>query len=189
MSNYEIAHRTGVCALTQRTLLPGDQFYAVLFDTPDGFERRDYSTEAWENPPENYFSYWKSRVPEKKEKKRLFVNNDVMVDLMLRLADREEEVKQHFRFVLSLILMRKRLLKYEQTVHEEGIEYWHMRLTRDQSVHAIVNPRMTDDQIAAVSAELGAILHGDATAFERFDADPPGTEQDASNQDVDTDVE
>ena len=46
MSNYEIAHRTGVCALTQRTLLPGDQFYAVLFDTPDGFERRDYSTEA-----------------------------------------------------------------------------------------------------------------------------------------------
>ena len=189
MTDYDIAHQTGICVGTRRPLEPGEPFYAVLFDTADGFERRDYSTEAWKNPPENYFSYWKSRVPEKKEKKRLFVNNDVMVDLMLRLADHEEEVKQHFRFVLSLILMRKRLLKYEQTVHEEGIEYWHMRLTRDQSVHAIVNPRMTDDQIAAVSAELGAILHGDATAFERFDADPPGTKQDASNQDVDTDVE
>ena len=112
-----------------------------------------------------------------------------MVDLMLRLADREEEVKQHFRFVLSLILMRKRLLKYEQTVYEEGIEYWHMRLTRDQSMHAIVNPQMTDDQIAAVSAELGAILHGDATAFERFDADAPATEPDAATEDSDTDVE
>ncbi len=189
MSNYEIAHQTGVCAITQRTLHPGEKFYAVLFDTPDGFERRDYSTEAWENPPENYFSYWKSRVPQKQEKKRLLVNNDVMVDLMFRLADREEEVKQHFRFVLSLILMRKRLLKYEQTVHEEGIEYWHMRLTRDQSIQAIVNPRMTDDQIAAVSAELGAILHGDATAFERFDADAPATEPDAATEDSDTDVE
>ena len=189
MSDYEIAHQTGVCAVTQRTLQPGEQFYAVLFDTPDGFERRDYSTEAWESPPENYFSYWKSRVPKKKEKKRLFVNNDVLVDLMLRLADREEQVKQHFRFVLSLILMRKRLLKYEQTVHEEGIEYWHMRLVRDQSIQAIVNPRMTDDQIAAVSAELGAILHGDSTAFERFDADAPGKEPDASTGDSDTDVE
>lgn len=189
MSDYEIAHQTGVCAVTQRTLRPGEQFYAVLFDTPDGFERRDYSAEAWQNPPEGYFSYWKSRVPQKQERKRLFVNNDVMVDLLLRLTDREEEVKQHFRFVLSLILMRKRLLKYEQTVHEDGIEYWHMRLTRDQSMHAIVNPRMTDDQIAAVSAELGAILHGDATAFERFDADAPATEPDAPTEDADTDVE
>ena len=189
MSDYEVAHRTGVCAVTQRTLQPGDQFYAVLFDTPDGFERRDFSSEAWENPPENYFSYWKSRVPPKQEKKRLFVNNDVMVDLLLRLSDRAEEVKQHFRFVLSLILMRKRLLKYEETVHEEGIEYWHMRLARDQSMHAIVNPRMTDDQIAAVSAELGAILHGDATAFERFDADAPAEKPDAATEDSDTDVE
>ncbi len=189
MSDYEIAHQSGVCAVTQRALQPGEQFYAVLFDTPDGFERRDYSTEAWQNPPEDYFSYWKSRVPQKQEKKRLFVSNDVMVDLMLRLADREEEVKQHFRFVLSLILMRKRLLKYEQTVHEEGIEYWHMRLTRDQSIQAIVNPRMTDDQIATVSAELGAILHGDSTAFERFDADAPAADPDASTQDSDTDVE
>ena len=174
--------------MTQRTLQPGEKFYAVLFETPGGFDRRDYSADAWESPPENYFSYWKSRVPQKPEKKRLFVNDDVMVDLMLRLADREEEVKQHFRFVLSLILMRKRLLKYEQTVHEEGIEYWHMRLTRDQSVQEIVNPRMTDDQIAAVSAELGAILHGDATAFERFDADAPAKEADAATEDSDTDV-
>ncbi len=189
MSDYEIAHQTGVCAVTQRTLQPGERFYAALFDTPDGFERRDYSTEAWQNPPENYFSYWKSRVPQKQEKKRLFVNNDVMVDLMLRLADREEEVKQHFRFVLSLILMRKRLLTYEQTVYEEGVECWHMRLTRDQSMQAIVNPRMTDDQIAAVSAELGAILHGDSTAFERFDADAPAKEPDAAADDSDTDVE
>ncbi len=189
MGDYEFAHQTGVCAVTQRTLQPGEEFYAVLFDTPDGFDRRDYSAAVWENPPENYFSYWKSRVPQKQEKKRLFVNNDVMVDLLLRLTDREEEVKQHFRFVLSLILMRKRLLKYEQTVHEEGIEYWHMRLTRDQSIHAIVNPRMTDDQIAAVSAELGAILHGDATAFERFDADAPAKEPDTATEDSDTDVE
>ncbi len=189
MSDYEIAHQTGVCAITQRTLQPGEKFYAVLFDTPHGFDRRDYSAEAWEDPPEDYFSYWQSRVPQKQEKKRLFVNNDIMVDLMLRLADREEAVKQHFRFVLSLILMRKRLLKYEQTVHQDGVEYWHMRLTRDQSIQAIMNPRMTDDQIAAVSAELGAILHGDATAFERFDADAPAMEPDAATEDADTDVE
>jgi hypothetical protein len=47
---------------------------------------------------------------------------------------------------------------------------------------------MSDDQIAAVSAELGAILHGDSTAFERFDADVPAPESDATTEAADTDV-
>ena len=171
MSDYEVAVRTGVCAATQRRLEPAEQFYAVLFETPEGFERRDYSLGSWEGPPSGFFSFWKSRVPEAKEKKQLFIDGDALTHLFLRLGDCREEVKKHFRFVLGLILMRKRLLKYQQTSRKGDSEYWRMLLVRDQSTHEVLNPRMTDEQIEKVSRELGAILHGDAGAFERLDAE------------------
>lgn len=169
MNEYDVAHRTGVCTATGRQLLPGEEFYAVLFETAETFERRDYATEAWQGPPAGYFSYWKSRVPQKEEKKRLFVDQDVMINLFLRLADADQELKRNFRFVLALILMRKRLLKYERTTCQDQAETWEMRLVRDQSVHQVRNPRMSDEQVEAVSRELGAILHGDYQAFAEID--------------------
>lgn len=176
MSDYEVAVRTGVCAATQRRLEPAEQFYAVLFETPEGFERRDYGLDSWDGPPSGFFSFWKSRVPETKEKKQLFISGDALAHLFVRLGDCQEEVKKHFRFVLSLILMRKRLLKYEQTSRKGGSEYWRMKLVRDQSTHEVLNPKMTDEQIEKVSRELGAILHGDAGAFAKLDAEGAETE-------------
>lgn len=173
MADYDIAHLTGVCAETNRTLGPGEEFHAVLFETATGFERRDYSAEAWNGPPSGYFSHWKSRVPRKEEKRQLLVDPDTMTNLFLRLATHAEEVKQHFRFVLSLILMRKRILKYHETVQREGREFWKMQLAQDQSIHEVLNPRMTDEQIEAVSRELGAILHGDSAAFAKLDKQQP----------------
>ncbi len=83
-----------------------------------------------------------------------------MINFFLRLADSEEPLKERFRFVLSLILMRKRLLKYGRTIRRDGREYWEMRMVRDKSVHLVLNPSMNDAEIEEVTGELGAILHG-----------------------------
>ena len=61
--------------------------------------------------------------------------------------------------------MRKRLLKYEGTEQQDGQEVWRMVLPRDRSEHLVVNPRLSDDQIGAVSGQLSAILHGDMGEF------------------------
>lgn len=162
MRNYEIAQQTGTCTVTQRRLEPGEEFFAVLFEHPEGFQRHDYCLEAWSGPPEGNFSYWKSRMPpDQKEKKRIWVGQEVLIDLFCRLGDAHEEVKQHFRFVLALLLMRKKLLKYEHTHQDGAQERWQMRLSTDQTVHRVLNPHLSDAQIEAVSKELGAILHGD----------------------------
>lgn len=171
MDDYQVAVRTGVCAATQRHFEPAEEFYAVLFETAEGFERRDYGLDSWAGPPDGFFSFWKSRIPETREKKQLFISPEALTQLFVRLGDSREEVKKHFRFVLSLILMRKRLLKYQQTSRRGDSEYWRMLLVRDQSTHEVLNPKMTDEQIENVSRELGAILHGDTGAFARLNAE------------------
>ena len=90
----------------------GDEYYAVLLDRGDHFDRADCSAAHWTGPPDGAFSYWKARVPVRAEKKRrLLVDDAVLVSFFTRLAREEESSKQEFRFVLALILMRRRLIK------------------------------------------------------------------------------
>jgi hypothetical protein len=57
--------------------------------------------------------------------------------------------------------MRKRLLRYDGSTTTDDGEVWQMTLTRDQTTHRVVHPPLTDAEIAGVSEQLSAILHGD----------------------------
>ncbi len=179
MADWDVERSRGRCAVTGRELAEGEEFYAVLFDRSGTLERVDYSVESWTGPPEGAFCVWKSRVPVKEKKKAIWVDNDVLINLFVRLADEKDEVKVHFRFVLALLLMRKRLLKYEQTVRDGDREYWQMRFVRETApagVHLVENPRLSDPQIEAVSTQLRAILQGQLPEGLASELDEPGME-------------
>jgi hypothetical protein len=158
--DWEVQPPSGRCALSGRELREGEEFYTVLFEDGESFRRADYSFEAWQGPPPGAFCHFKSRVPVKQKRKRLLVDDEILISFFLRLASETEPLRLQFRFVLALILMRKRLLRYEGSQKADGVEIWRMVLTRDQSEHRVINPRLTDDQIAGVSEQLTAILHG-----------------------------
>ena len=172
MEQWEVARCGGVCAATGRGLEENEEYFAVLFEDAESFRREDYSLDGWEGPPADAYCHFRTRVPVREKKKRLLVDDDVLLNFFLRLSEEEQESRLHFRFVLALILMRKRILKYEDTTRTDGQEYWHMRQIKEQTVHRVFNPQLNDTQIEAVSRELGAILHGDMGDFD----DLPETE-------------
>jgi len=159
--DWQVEQATGVCTASGRRFEEGDEFYTVLFEDGETFKRLDYSVEAWTGPPEGCFCCFKSRVPVKEKRKKLLVDNELLVGFFQRLVDETEPARVQFRFVLALILMRKRLLRYEDCGGRDGAEVWRMTMVRDHSSHQVVNPRLTDEQIDDVSRQLGAILHSD----------------------------
>lgn len=159
--DWQVEHSTGRCAITGRELGEGEEYYAVLFEEGESFRRADYSLGGWDGPPEGSYCHFKTRVPVREKKRRLLVDNEVLVNFFTRLADEEDASRLRFRFVLALILMRKRILRYDASEVREGTEYWRMTMPSDQSTHEVVNPRLTDDQVELVSEEISAILHGD----------------------------
>ena len=163
MESREVVKSTGVCAATGRELAEGEEYYAVLFEEGDSFRRVDYTLESWTEPPAGAYCYFKTRIPvhQEKQKQSLLIDDAMLISFFCRLAEETEPVRLQFRFVLALILMRKRLLRYEQTVPDAGREYWQMRLTREKSLHRVLNPQLTDGQIEGVSQQLGSILRGD----------------------------
>ena len=75
------------------------------------------------------------------------------------LAETTETAKLNFRFVLGLILMRKRLLIYENTRLEGEKEFWTVRRRgRDGSLD-LLNPRLGEEQITEVSQQLSQVLN------------------------------
>ena len=182
----EVEARTGRCATTGRVFEEGEEFYTVLFENGESFTRADYCLEAWQGPPEGAYCHFKTRIPVREKQKKLLVNQELLVNFFERLADETEPVRVQFRFVLALILMRKRLLRYEGSSVEDGVETWRMTRTRTQSVHGVVNPQLTDEQIEGVSEQLSAVLHSDmgewAIAHDETGSPYPESEEDREEQ-------
>ncbi len=166
-SDWDIAKATGKCAVSGQPFAEGESYFAVLIEGTDGLERRDYSLDAWDGPPENTFCYWRARVPVREKKPTVIaVDQNVLVHLFRKLEDEEAELKQQFRFVLALLLMRKKRLKMVKTFRQDGKEYWNMLLADDKSEHVVHNPHMTAGQIDQLSEKLKALLSGEVEVIE-----------------------
>ena len=161
MEQWEIQRSEGLCKGTGRKMEPGEEYYAALVDNKTCFERIDFCLEYWQDQQPEVFSFWKTRMPLPNQKKKLFVDDSVLINLFERLAEQTDPIKLNFRFVLALILMRKKILKYEDTSKEGGREIWKMRFVRETKIHEVTNPNLDEEQIQQVSQELSTILQGE----------------------------
>ena len=158
-NDFSLARPRAVCVATNEVILPDEHFITALRETPLGFERLDIKLSAWDAfDRSGIVAHWKMTMPRAEAKKKLFVDDAALCDLLERLQDVESVEKQCFRFVLALILMRKRLVIYENTRFENEKEIWTMRLRGKEASFDLIDPKPTDEQIAAVKDQLGQIL-------------------------------
>ena len=178
-SSYSVSSPTRVCAATGRPLRTGDPFVSALCQDvqTEEFRRVDYSIDAWEGGarpglPLELIGTWRGTVPDPNEKRKLLLDEGSLLDLFEQTADavagatsetnRRREV---FRFVLALILIRKRLLICEKSTWSNGTAS--VMLVRPKGVPRppegpalieVADPGMSDDDVAAVIEQLQSIL-------------------------------
>jgi hypothetical protein len=159
-TGYDVARARGQCVVCQTPIAPQQSLMAALKETPIGFERLDLCLNCWPDfDKTDLIGFWKSAMPLVEQKKRLFVDDEVLCQLFERLADASEPAKLNFRFVLGLILMRKRLIVYESSRNEEGKELWQVRFKGKEDLMDLLNPNLDEVQVQEVSNQLGEILN------------------------------
>jgi hypothetical protein len=158
---YEVSRPHGKCFVTGNSIDPGIKLMAALRETPQGFERLDVSLDAWPTfDRKDVLAFWQTVMPSPQQvKKKLFVDDQVLCELFERLSQTTEPAKLNFRFVLGLILMRKRMIVYESTRIEDGKEIWTVRFRGREDKLDLVNPRLDEQQVMEVSQQLGEILN------------------------------
>jgi hypothetical protein len=94
-----------------------EPYVTALVEVPDSeqFARVEYSAQAWAAGarPERMFGFWRAVVPEPNAKPRLFIDDDALLDMFEQLAETTDPKRVAFRFVLALMLIRKRVLVCE----------------------------------------------------------------------------
>ncbi len=161
MADWEINKPLGQCSGSGRKIEPGEEYYGALVEVEQGLQRRDFCVEFWEREKPLVYCFWKTKLAPPNEKKELFISDDMLVAFFERLANETEPEKVSFRFVLALVLMRKRRLKYDSTKMEDGREIWRLRMAGDKDLVEVVNPHLDEDQIEQLTSQIGQILQAD----------------------------
>jgi hypothetical protein len=161
MIDYEVQRCTRHCAETGRELQPGEVFYSTLRSEGSQVVRHDYSAEAWHGPPEGVLGWWKSHMPERHAKKLHLAPNDVMLELLESLEDQAEQ--QDMRYVLSLLLIRRRVVRLEATETDPaGREISVLYCPRRETTYRVSTVTPSAERTAQIQEELSRLLFASA---------------------------
>jgi len=175
---YDVQRPTGRCAFSGQDIAPRQAYMAILVEDGELLRRVDVSMEQWQagRRPDNLFCYWKAIAPEPNARKKVFVDDEALMNLLERLADAQQPQRIAFRFVLALILMRKKLLRYDRTERRgEGDgrqEWWVLTPKLDLSkgpmgrwdesrTIEVLDPRLDEEAIRQVTDQLSEILQAE----------------------------
>lgn len=109
IGQYKVNRPTRRCAASDRPLLPGEWYYSVISGEEDELIRRDYAAKDWTGPPDGTIGYWKRRMPAAGPRKLVLAPDPVLIDLLRQMEAFPERAET--RYVLALLLMRKRLIE------------------------------------------------------------------------------
>lgn len=152
---YEIQACTRRCAATGRELSPGEEYYSALVSEGEGWRRLDFAAEAWHGPPPEAVGWWKSQRPDARRAR--WAPNDVLLEFFDRLEGQAES--QDLRYVLALFLVRRRVMRLEETqTDERGQEVLVLYCPRRESTHHV--PAVMPDEARAnqIQDELARLL-------------------------------
>jgi hypothetical protein len=157
--DYEIQRCTRHCAATGRELAPGEQFYSVLVAEGAETKRYDYSAEAWTGPPEKALGWWKSRIAGRHSRRAGWAPNDVMLEYFEELT--EQPAEKDKRYVLALLLVRRRVLRQEETEADaEGREVLVLYCPRRETTYRVPAAPPDPARTEQIQEELARLLVG-----------------------------
>jgi hypothetical protein len=158
MTDFEIAAPARTCAITGRELQPGAAVVSVLSEEAGKFVRSDFAADAWPGPPAGAIAWWHGRIPTSGKPKKPSYNEDVLLDLFRHLAEAVDSPRVNFRYVVALLLMRRKRLKFEDLKKVNGQDVLVVRDAKTGTRYDAVDPRLTEEGIVEVQAEVFAAL-------------------------------
>ena len=160
LSEWEIKARSRHCARTQEAFDDGATIYTLLFRDRAGFRREDISEKAWQQIKGTVapFSFWKSKFQAAPLAAPEPLPKESVEELLRRLVN--EDLPEHLnaRYVLAILLERKKALKQvdiRESAQEKILIYEHVKTGE---AFIIPDPRLRLDQLDSVQEEIYSLL-------------------------------
>jgi hypothetical protein len=156
----KVAGASFSCAVSGRTLVPGEVFFSGLVAAGAGFARRDFAPESWTaQDPAAFLSWWRQRVPEPDPRRRqVKLDKDLLLKLFTDLRGARDRSTQCLCYVIALCLVRAKAFALAKVSEEDGQPWLYLDHKADGIRLRLRDPRLTADEQAAVQQQLLDII-------------------------------
>lgn len=159
MLDFEVQRFTRKCSRTDEVLPPGAVFYSALIAEGSSVVRKDFAEESWQGPPEGVIGWWKSQVPDVHSPQKHWAPNDVILHYFEQLEG--NEAQSDLRYVLALLMIRRRITRLEETRHDdEQREVFVMYCPRNEREYEVEVVSPSEQRIGEIQQELSELLFG-----------------------------
>jgi len=154
--DWSIQQRANTCAATGEPFADGDFFYTLLFLEGGEYRREDVSEAAYQarNPNIAPYSFWRSKfelppvVPEP-------LGKQSAEDLLRRYMEDQNSELTNVRYLLAVMLERKKLLKEVETKRGDDSSLTRIYVhAKTGEVFVIPDPQLRLEQLAEVQAQV-----------------------------------
>ncbi|MBV9671432.1 MAG: hypothetical protein JO076_01220 [Verrucomicrobia bacterium] len=159
LTEWALKTRANACARSGEPFREGTSIYTLLHRDGFGFRREDVSEEVWmqikgEVVP---FSYWKSKyeiAPSNPEP----LPKATSEELLRKLISEDNPSTRNARFVLALMLERKKLLKPIKTQIDGQERFLIYEHAKTSEVFLISDPQLHLEQLEEIQKEVYSLL-------------------------------
>jgi hypothetical protein len=165
--HWNIKSRSHECCHTTKKFVDGEFFYTALFEdaAAESLVRRDYSEVAWKELAESFdpppHSYWRSKYEAPVvDPKSQVVEKHTAETLLRQLVEEDNPVTENARYVLAVMLERKKNLKQTGTRETEESTYLIYEQNKTGEVFIIRDPELKLWELEPVQREVAYLLGG-----------------------------
>ena len=187
MSIWKLGRRQPACVDCEQEFADGDVLFSTLAFEEGRIDRHDRCPACWkareEQPADG--RWWRSRRQITK-KAGLSVDLDGLEQIFHALAERTEERLLELRYLISLLLMRKRKLILGRAFVRSGSELLALRRPRRKEEILVQVFEFSPERMEELRADLVRLFEGDDLLSEDT---KPSAEPEDSDSDADEEAE
>jgi hypothetical protein len=152
------------CAYTAKPFEKDDPIYTILSIAVDGFRREDVCEAAWQSAggeqirdKAGVVSFWKHPYAPPPPPTPEPLKKEDAESLLRAMLERNLPEEKEVRYILAVMLERKRIFKHRETLREAAsiLVYEH---AKTGETFTIEDPHLKLDQIGAIQKRVAALL-------------------------------
>ena len=160
MQEWNIQARALQCAVTSRPFDKGERVYSALYWRDGQYQRVDLCADAWKARNENIepLSAWQTEFVPPPPPEPEPLKKDDAESLLRRLMAENAPATRNARYILALMLERKKVLRQVERQRQEGgsaLVYEHLP---SGEVWLIEDPGLKLNELSAVQDEVAHLL-------------------------------
>jgi hypothetical protein len=160
VSDWRIHRREARCSGCERAFEEGESIFSLLFFEAERLRREDRCPACFERSRHaGDLFFWRTRH-QSDRRARFAVDFEAIEELFLSLEGRPEEALRELRYLLALLLLRKKRLKLVGVRRGAGGETFCLRRPRRQEEFEVQVFELDSERARVLKAELARVFEG-----------------------------